>query len=58
MDDFLVGFGPALLIIAFYVWLFRRAAKQGGGLGSAFMGIGKSQARRYDQDAGHESHVR
>src|SRR5690606_41326933 len=26
------GFGPALLIILFYVWLFRRVARQGGGL--------------------------
>jgi cell division protease FtsH len=47
----LFGFGPALLIIAFYVWLFRRA-QQGGGLGGALMGIGKSKARRYDQEAG------
>jgi cell division protease FtsH len=46
----LLGFGPALLIIAFYVWLYRRAAAQGGGLGGV-MGIGKSKARRYDQDA-------
>jgi cell division protease FtsH len=45
----LVDFGPALLIVALYVWLFRRAAKQGGSLGSAFTGLGKSQARRYDQ---------
>ena len=45
----LFGFGPALLIIGFYVWIFRRAAKQGGGLGGALMGIGKSRARRYDQ---------
>ena len=43
---FLLGFGPALLIIVFYVWLFRRTAQQGGGL----MGIGKSKARRYDQE--------
>src|SRR5690242_2893459 len=42
------GFGPTLLFIGFYVWLFRRASKQGGGL-SGFMGIGKSRARRYDQ---------
>jgi cell division protease FtsH len=48
---FLVGFGPAILIIAFYVWMFRRAAKQGGGLGGGLMGIGNSKARRYDQDA-------
>ena len=47
----LFGFGPAILLIAFYVWLFRRAQQQGGGLGGALMGIGKSKARRYDQDA-------
>jgi cell division protease FtsH len=45
----LFGFGPALLIIGFYVWMFRRAA-QGGGLGGGLMGIGKSRARRYDQE--------
>src|SRR5690606_30677186 len=44
----LFGFGPALLIIGFYVWLFRRATKQGGGMAGALMGIGKSKARRYD----------
>ncbi|HEY8555416.1 MAG TPA: ATP-dependent zinc metalloprotease FtsH [Burkholderiales bacterium] len=44
----LFGFGPALLIILFYVWLFRRA-QQGGGLGG-LMGIGRSRARRYDQE--------
>jgi len=43
---FLFGFGPALLLIGFYVWFFRRAAQQGSGL----MGIGKSKARRYDQE--------
>ncbi len=47
----LLGFGPAILIIAFYVWLFRRASQLGGGMGSALMGIGKSKARRYDQEA-------
>jgi len=41
--------GPALLFIALYVWLFRRAAPQGGGLGGGLMGIGRSRARRYDQ---------
>ena len=43
----LFGFGPALLLIVFYIWLFRRAARQGGG---ALMGIGSSKARRYDQE--------
>jgi cell division protease FtsH len=42
------SFGPALFFIGFYVWLFRRAAKQGGGMG--LMGIGRSRARRYDQE--------
>jgi cell division protease FtsH len=47
----LVGFGPAVLIIGFYVWMFRRATKQGGGGIGGLMGIGKSKARRYDQEA-------
>ncbi len=45
----LFGFGPALLFIGFYVWMFRRA-QQGGGMGGGLMGIGKSKARRYDQE--------
>lgn len=46
----LFGFGPALLIIGFYVWLYRRAARHAGGMGGAMFGLGKSKARRYDQD--------
>ena len=46
----LFGFGPAILIIAFYVWLYRRAMQQGG-LGGGMFGIGKSKARRYDQES-------
>ena len=46
----LFGFGPALLFIGFYVWMFRRAAQQGGGMGGGLMGIGRSRARRYDQE--------
>jgi len=48
---FLFGFGPAILIIGFYVWMYRRM-KQGGGFGGALTGIGKSRARRYDQAGG------
>src|SRR5207248_3647115 len=44
----LLGFGPALLLIGLYVWMFRRAARQGGGI-AGLMGIGQSKARRYDQ---------
>jgi cell division protease FtsH len=46
----LFGFGPALLLIGFYFWIFRRAA--GGGMGASLMGIGKSKARRYDLESG------
>jgi len=49
-SSLLFGFGPALLFIAFYVWMFRRAARQGGGIGGALMGMGRSQARRYDKE--------
>lgn len=45
------SFGPGLLFIGFYIWLFRRAAQQGGGfMGGSLMSIGKSKARRYDQE--------
>ena len=47
---FLLSFGPGLLIIVFYIWLFRRAAQTSGGMGGGIMGIGKSKARRYDQE--------
>lgn len=45
----LFSFAPAILIIAFYVWMYRRA-QQGGGLGGGLMGIGKSKARRFDKE--------
>jgi len=45
----LYSFAPTLLLIALYVWMFRRA-RQGGGLGGMMGGsLGKSTARRYDQ---------
>ncbi|HEV7990619.1 MAG TPA: ATP-dependent zinc metalloprotease FtsH [Gemmatimonadaceae bacterium] len=48
----LSSFAPTLLLIALYVWIFRRASRQGGGLGGMIGGgIGKSTARRYDQEA-------
>ncbi len=48
----LFSFGPGLLFIGFYIWLYRRAATQGGmsGFGS-LMGIGKSSARRFDKES-------
>ncbi|MDE2604776.1 MAG: ATP-dependent zinc metalloprotease FtsH [Burkholderiales bacterium] len=57
LSTLVYGFGPALLIIGFYVWMYRRAAKGGGGglgLGGGLFGLGRSKARRYDAtDAEH-----
>jgi cell division protease FtsH len=49
----LIGFGPAIMIIVFYVWMARRASRMGGVGG--FMGIGQSKARRYDADS--DTHI-
>jgi cell division protease FtsH len=43
----LLSFAPALLLIGFYVWLFRRGAAQGAA-GGGLLGIGRSTARRAD----------
>src|SRR5215204_768560 len=48
----LFAFGPALLLIGGYIWLYRRAQQQGGGVGSALTGVGRSRARRYDKEQG------
>jgi cell division protease FtsH len=42
----LLGFGPTLLLIGGFLWLSRKAAGQMGG---GMFGMGKSQAKRYDQ---------
>ncbi|HET7131655.1 MAG TPA: ATP-dependent metallopeptidase FtsH/Yme1/Tma family protein, partial [Gammaproteobacteria bacterium] len=42
----LFAFGPAILLVGFYVWMYRRAQQQGGGV----FGLGRSKARRYDQE--------
>ncbi len=47
---FLVRFGPAILIILFYVWIFRTARK-GSPLGmGGMMGLGRSRAKRFDKE--------
>ena len=46
----LLSFAPALLIIGLYVWIFRRASRQGGLGGGGLMGIGRSTARRFDKE--------
>jgi cell division protease FtsH len=49
LASLLFSFGPGLLLIGFYVWMYRRA-QQGGGLGAGLMGIGQSKARRFDEE--------
>jgi cell division protease FtsH len=46
LETLLYSFGPGLLLIGFYVWMFK---KQGGAMGGGMLGIGKSSAHRYDQ---------
>jgi cell division protease FtsH len=48
LETLVYSFGPGLLLIGFYVWLFKRQGSLGGGV----MGVGKSMARRYDQEQG------
>jgi cell division protease FtsH len=50
LTTLLLGFGPALLLIGFYVWIYRRASRAGMG-GGGLMGIGRSQAKRYDAES-------
>ncbi len=42
-----LSFAPGLLLIGFYVWLFRRSAAQGA-TGGGLLGMGRSTARRVD----------
>jgi len=44
--NFLLGFGPTILLIAAFIWLSRRAA--GAGAGGIF-GLGRSRAKRYTE---------
>jgi len=47
----ILGFGPTPLLIAGFIWISTRAngAMSGGG---GLFGIGRSQAKRYDESAG------
>src|SRR5918997_2752665 len=51
LQTLLFGFGPALLLVGLFIWLSRRAGQQGGGIGGTLTGLGRSRARRYDQES-------
>jgi cell division protease FtsH len=47
----LLSFGPTLLLIGIFFWISSRAASQLGGSSGPF-GLGRSRAKRYDQQEG------
>jgi len=46
----LLSFGPGLLLIGFYIWMFRRGGAQGAA-GGGLLGISRSTARRVETAA-------
>jgi len=52
LGTLLFSFGPALLLIGLWVWMYRRAAQGGMGGAGGLFGIGKSKARRADTEDG------
>ncbi|WP_274717457.1 ATP-dependent zinc metalloprotease FtsH [Thermoleophilum album] len=51
LETLLLGFGPTLLLVGFFLWLARRAAAQGpGGMLGQF---GRARARRFDPSQQH-----
>jgi cell division protease FtsH len=47
LETILFSFGPTILIVALFIWLFRRAASAGGG-GGMLGQFGRSRARRVE----------
>lgn len=47
--ELLLQFAPTLLMIAFFVWMARRASGGAGGAGGPF-GVGKSKAKMFNSD--------
>jgi len=50
LDSFLVYGGPFLLIILFYVFMFRRMGGSGSGGGMGIFNVGKSRATVYEKE--------
>lgn len=49
--DILISFGPILLLVLFWVFMFRGVGG-GGGLGGGIFGVGKSKAKVYEKGEG------
>jgi cell division protease FtsH len=52
--NLLLSFGPTALLIGAFLWLSKRAA---GAAGGGLFGMGRSQAKRYDQTAPGDNRV-
>ncbi len=48
--DVLISFGPILLLVLFWVFMFRGVG--GGGMGGGIFGVGKSKAKVYEKGEG------
>ncbi|MDY7090487.1 MAG: ATP-dependent zinc metalloprotease FtsH [Actinomycetota bacterium] len=48
-QQLLIGFGPTILLVALFVWIYRRMA---GGAGGALGAFGKSRAKLYQPESG------
>jgi cell division protease FtsH len=52
LETLLFSFGPTILLVALFIWLFRRAAS-GGGAGGVLSQFGRSRARRVEPSQQH-----
>jgi cell division protease FtsH len=53
-QNLLLSFGPTILLIAGFIWISRRASQAAGG---GLFGIGRSQAKRYDEAQGQSQRI-
>jgi cell division protease FtsH len=51
LETILFSFGPTILLVAIFIWLFRRAAGGGGGAGGVLGQFGRSRAQRVESDS-------
>lgn len=49
--DIIINFGPILLLVLFWVFMFRGVGS-GGGMGGGIFGVGKSKAKVYEKGEG------
>jgi cell division protease FtsH len=50
LETILFSFGPTILLVALFIWLFRRAASAGAGGGGVLGQFGRSRAKRVEAE--------